>query len=145
VAEESGLIALLDDWVLEEAVAPSARWSPMIRADRTFSVAANLSARRMSDRLLPETVQGLLTRYGLDPHRLTLEVTESTIISTMNTASGVVQAPCDIGVGISLDDFGTGLSALSYIGNLPQHIIKIDRSFIEQLECDGAAGRSPTR
>jgi EAL domain-containing protein (putative c-di-GMP-specific phosphodiesterase class I) len=144
VAEESGLISLIDGWALEEAIAQTARWSSAIPPDYPFSVSVNVSARRMSEANLPQTIEKLLLEHELPPQRIALEITETTMISTMSTARRVLDALSGIGISLAVDDFGTGFSSLSYLSQLPVDAIKIDRSFIEQLTSDEAAGRAIT-
>jgi len=144
VAEESGLISLVDGWVLEEAIAQTARWDSMIPADHPFSVSVNVSARRMSEVNLPEAVQSLLAKHELAAQRIAIEITETTLISTASTARSVLDELSGIGISLAVDDFGTGFSSLSYLSQLPLDAIKIDRSFIEQLNSDEATGSAIT-
>jgi diguanylate cyclase (GGDEF)-like protein/PAS domain S-box-containing protein len=144
VAEESGLISLVDSWVLEEAVEQTARWDEMIPPDRAFSVSVNLSARRMSEAKLPRTIASLLALNQLAAQRLAIEITETTLISTVNTARSVLNDISALGVSLAVDDFGTGFSSLNYLSQLPLDAIKIDRSFVEQLNSDQEKGAAIT-
>jgi diguanylate cyclase (GGDEF)-like protein/PAS domain S-box-containing protein len=140
VAEESGLIGQIDGWVLEEAVERAALWDNLMEPDYPFSVAVNVSARRLSESRLPWLVESLLQRHGLAPGRIALEITETTLISAVSTARSVLEELSRLGVSLAVDDFGTGFSSLSYLSELPIDAIKIDRSFIEQLSTDEATG-----
>jgi diguanylate cyclase (GGDEF)-like protein/PAS domain S-box-containing protein len=144
MAEESGLISLVDGWVLEEAVAQTARWDGMIPPGRAFSVSVNLSARRMSEAKLPKTISGLLEKYELAAQRLAIEITETTLISTVSTARSVLNDISALGVSLAVDDFGTGFSSLNYLSQLPLDAIKIDRTFVEQLNSDQEKGAAIT-
>ena len=144
IAEESGLVGLVDNWMLANAIAQATKWDSELPSDQSFSVAVNLSARRVSDLQFPAFVRRLLETHGLPPERLTLEVTESTLISMMDRAVQVLQELSDMGIRLALDDFGTGFSSLSYLSHLPLDVIKIDRSFVEDLEGEGSAGREIT-
>jgi diguanylate cyclase (GGDEF)-like protein/PAS domain S-box-containing protein len=144
VAEESGLISLVDGWVLEEAVAQTARWDQIIPVERAFSVSVNLSARQMSEAKLPHTIESLLEQNELAAQRLAIEITETTLISTVSTARRVLSDISALGVTLAVDDFGTGFSSLNYLSQLPVDAIKIDRSFVEQLRSDEEKGAAIT-
>jgi diguanylate cyclase len=134
-AERSGLIEPMTHWVLEEALRQSRQW--MDRAaphvPRAFSMAVNLSARSLLDASLPDVVQGALSRWGVAPHLLDLEITETIIMTDPARARRVLTELADIGVTLSIDDFGTGYSSLAYLRDLPVHQLKIDRSFVQEL------------
>jgi diguanylate cyclase (GGDEF)-like protein/PAS domain S-box-containing protein len=140
VAEESGLITRIDTWVLEEAIRQTAIWDSIVPGDKPFSVSANSSARQLGRAQLPELVTGLLEQYGLPPQRIALEITETTLISAASTAGDVLNALSGIGIGLALDDFGMGFSSLSYLGKFPLDVIRIDRTFIEQLTSGDPTG-----
>jgi diguanylate cyclase (GGDEF)-like protein/PAS domain S-box-containing protein len=128
VAEESGLIVPLGQWVLETACAEAASWPG------SWSVAVNLSPVQFRQPDLAEMVAETLTRTDLAPHRLELEVTEGVLISDPDQALATLTRLRAQGIRISLDDFGTGYSSLSYLRNFPFDKLKIDRSFIQ--DCD---------
>ena len=134
VAEETGLIGPIGEWVLGEACEQVARWS----ADRpdspplTLSVAVNLSARQMAGPGLVEAVKKAIGRTGIDPAALCLEITESQLVSDAD-ATRTLLALKGLGVRLAIDDFGTGYSSLSYLKRLPVHSLKIDSSFVEGL------------
>jgi diguanylate cyclase (GGDEF)-like protein len=134
-AERSGLIEPMTHWVLEEALRQSRRWMDLAapHAPRAFSMAVNLSARSLLDASLPDVVQGALSRWGVAPHLLDLEITETIIMTDPARARRVLTELADIGVTLSIDDFGTGYSSLAYLRDLPVHQLKIDRSFVQEL------------
>ncbi len=144
VAEETGLISQIDTWTIEEAVRQVAEWSPLIPDDRPFSVSANASARQLSRPDLPVLVSGLLEKHGVAPQRIAIEITETTLISAVSTARSVIDSLHEIGVGLALDDFGMGFSSLSYLSRFPLDVIKIDRSFIDQLGMEDPTGEAIT-
>jgi diguanylate cyclase (GGDEF)-like protein len=123
IAEETGLIVELGDWVLRRACADAMLWP------KSINVAVNLSAKQFVLRAnLIDDIKAALSAAGLDAERLEVEITESTIIEAKD-ALGQLQAISAAGVKISLDDFGTGYSSLSYLRQFPVDKIKIDRSF----------------
>ncbi|HVI51466.1 MAG TPA: EAL domain-containing protein [Candidatus Sulfotelmatobacter sp.] len=132
LAEETGLILPIGDWVLGEACRQIAEWRdrglPLIR------VAVNVSARQFTNELLCERVGKLLEQYRLSAEMLEIELTESTVMADPERAVGQLQKLRDIGVAVSVDDFGTGYSSLSYLKKLPLSTIKIDRTFVRHLD-----------
>ncbi len=134
VAEASGLITPLGDWVLREACRRTRQWQmqglPEIR------VAVNLSARQFRDPGLVERVQRVIADSGLDPRHLELEITESTVMQDSEAAAGTLHALKALGITLSVDDFGTGYSSLSYLKLFPIDALKIDRSFVRDIITD---------
>ena len=128
LAEESGIILQLGEWVLRTACAEAARWP------RAFSVAVNLSPIQIIKGDLPRLVQTILLETGLDPARLELEVTESVLIKDIDRALHVLRRLRALGIRIAMDDFGTGYSSLSYLQSFPFDKLKIDRSFIQSVD-----------
>jgi diguanylate cyclase (GGDEF)-like protein len=127
VAEETGLIAAIGEWVLREACATAARWPEHV------SVAVNLSPIQFGrNRNLVEQVKAALTAASLNPERLELEITESVLIADDESALSVLKQLKALGVRVALDDFGTGYSSLSYLRRFPFDKIKIDRSFVHE-------------
>ena len=124
LAEETGLIMQLGDWVIEEACRAAAVWPDYI------SVALNLSARQLILPALPTTVSEALARYKLKANRLELEVTESVFLGDSEGSLDVLKRLRALGVGIALDDFGTGYSSLGYLNKAVFHKLKIDGSFV---------------
>jgi diguanylate cyclase (GGDEF)-like protein len=130
VAERSGLIGPLTTRVLEASIAACAAW----RAEgHDLGVAVNLSARSLHDADLVEEVARLLRRHDVPADRLTLEVTEGSVMADPARAVALLHELRDLGVRLSVDDFGTGYSSLSYLKRLPVHEVKIDRSFVSGL------------
>ena len=127
LAEETGLIVPLGDWVLRQACLDAAGWS------RDVCVAVNLSPVQFKNPSLVSTVKEALGASGLPAHRLELEITESVLLQNSEATLAVLHELRGFGVRISLDDFGTGYSSLSYLRSFPFDKIKIDRSFVSEL------------
>jgi len=134
IAERSGLIGPLTTYVLDSSLAAVAQWRA---AGIDIGVAVNLSTRSLHDADLVEEVDRLLRRHGVPAHRLTLEVTESSVMADPARAVALLHRLRDLGVRLSVDDFGTGYSSLSYLKRLPVQEVKIDRSFITSLREGG--------
>lgn len=131
LAEDSGLIVELGDWVMRHACAQLAAWRKAGLVDDQLRVAINISPRQLSDPRLLERVTGALTACGLKAAALSLEVTESALVEDSDAALANLEAIKELGVAIALDDFGVGFSSLSRIRELPPvDMIKIDRSFV---------------
>ena len=130
LAENTGLIRELTVQVLENALRQARRWE---EEGTPIPVAVNLSARSLLDAGFPDQVEDLLRRTRLDPGRLELEITESTIMADPVRASEVVARLHAMGIRLAVDDFGTGYSSLSYLRQLPIAGIKIDKSFVLQM------------
>jgi len=130
VAERSGLIGPLTTRVLHESLAAVADWR---RQGFDICIAVNLSTRSLHDADLVEEVTRLLRRHDVPASRLTLEVTEGSVMADPTRAIALLQGLRDHGVRLSVDDFGTGYSSLSYLKRLPVHEVKIDRSFVTGL------------
>jgi EAL domain-containing protein (putative c-di-GMP-specific phosphodiesterase class I)/CHASE2 domain-containing sensor protein len=128
-AEQNDRIGKLTDFVLDQAISVAAQ---MNAAGPEFHIAANLSARLLTDRSFPSRLAGMLLKHLLEPELLTLELTETSAI-TSGDSFETLQALCDLGVQISIDDYGTGLSTLNYLKKVPASEIKIDQSFIRGL------------
>jgi diguanylate cyclase (GGDEF)-like protein/PAS domain S-box-containing protein len=127
LAEETGLIVPLGDWVLRRACMDAAQWS------QDVGVAVNLSPVQFKNLNLAASVKDALKDSGLPAHRLELEITESVLLQNSEATLSVLHELRGFGVRISLDDFGTGYSSLSYLRSFPFDKIKIDRSFITEL------------
>ncbi len=130
LAEETGFIVALGQWVLQEAVRQAAEWH---RAGLDCQVAVNVSALQFQQTHFVEEVSRLLVEHGLPPYLLELELTESILIRDAEEALERLQALADLGVQLALDDFGTGYSSMAYLKRFPLHKLKIDRSFIASL------------
>jgi diguanylate cyclase (GGDEF)-like protein/PAS domain S-box-containing protein len=133
VAEHSGLIRPLTQWVLERALEEAARWT---RTGLPLGVSVNLSSRNLLEEDLPLRLAELLGRHGVAPEQLTLEITESVIMDDPDRARSTMLRIRELGVGIAVDDFGTGYSSLAYLTRLPVTELKIDKSFVMRLESD---------
>jgi EAL domain-containing protein (putative c-di-GMP-specific phosphodiesterase class I) len=138
LAEETGLITMIGAWVLREACAQNRRWQ--LAGLPQLAVAVNLSACQLQrDELLP-LVRGALEESALAPHWLELEITETAIMQDADLAVALLEELKAIGVGLSLDDFGTGYSSLNYLRRFPLDCLKIDRSFVSEINCGGSEG-----
>jgi diguanylate cyclase (GGDEF)-like protein len=131
VAEETGLIVPLGEWVLRRACAEAAQWPDSVR------VAVNLSPVQFRNRGLVTTVTQALAAAGLSPARLEIEITEAALLQKDEMTVAMLHQLRALGVRISMDDFGTGYSSLSYLRSFPFDKIKIDRSFIADIERNG--------
>ncbi len=140
LAESTGLIEGLTPLVLEAGLAACRSWAA--EDEYPISVAVNLSARNISDPLLPTRVAAAIARIGLPADRVILEITESSVMGDPAQTLPVLHQLRDLGVTLSLDDFGTGYSSLSYLQRLPVGEVKIDRSFVQGLSGES---RSSTR
>lgn len=131
LAEETGLIIPIGEWVIQEACRLAAEWPD------NLSVAVNISPKQFSGQGLPQTILQALAHSGLHPSRLELEITESIFIANVERTLATLHSLRDLGVRIALDDFGTGYSSLSYLRSFPFDKVKIDRSFVQDLEKGG--------
>jgi diguanylate cyclase (GGDEF)-like protein/PAS domain S-box-containing protein len=128
VAEEIGLIGQIGAWVLKRACLEAAKWPDDIH------IAVNLSPAQFRHRAVVLDVVAALGVSGLPAHRLEIEITESVLLQDTQSNLGILGELRDLGIGISLDDFGTGYSSLAYLQKFSFHKIKIDRSFVNDLE-----------
>ncbi len=128
LAEETGLVVPLGTWVLRTALAWLSTWP-----DATTGVAVNVAGRQVADPGFADLVRAELAASGVEPHRLTLEITERTAVEDLARAGAVLQPLRALGVHVALDDFGTGFSSLGYLAGLPVDELKIDRRFVAGL------------
>ncbi|XHS79042.1 putative bifunctional diguanylate cyclase/phosphodiesterase [Burkholderiaceae bacterium UC74_6] len=135
VAEESGFVVAIGEWVLREAVNQAAEW---LREGRPMQVAVNVSALQFQQAHFVETVAEALRASGLPPSMLELELTESVLLRDADEALNRMQALAQLGVCMSIDDFGTGYSSLGYLKRFPIQRLKIDRSFVKGLPGDAS-------
>jgi diguanylate cyclase (GGDEF)-like protein len=135
IAEESGLIVPIGEWVLKSAIAQSRAWHAAGVPEVTFAV--NLSARQFLDTDIVDTVAGAMRGAGLPPGVLELELTESISIDDPERSAALMARLRALGLTLSIDDFGTGYSSLSYLKRLPVDKLKIDRSFILDMHQSG--------
>ncbi len=143
VAEDTGLIIPIGEWVLRTACQQTKKWQES--GYHPFPIAVNLSARQFCQPDLVEMVNRILTKTGLDPKFLELEITESLIMQDVEAAITTMEELNDLGVSLAIDDFGTGYSSLSYLKRFPIAKLKIDRSFVTdvtQSEDDAAIATS---
>ncbi len=134
LAEKTGLIIPIGEWVLHEACGQMKRWYDSGFTD--WRIAVNLSALQFSHVGLVDTVADALATHGLPANCLTLEITETTAMSDADASMTVLQKLSDMHVDLSIDDFGTGYSSLMYLKRLPANELKIDRGFVRDLEHD---------
>jgi EAL domain-containing protein (putative c-di-GMP-specific phosphodiesterase class I) len=135
VAEDSGLIVPIGEWVLECACAQIGAWQRTVRPGLRLSV--NLSVGQVMDgERLYRAVEQSVERAGIDAATLELEITESHLMQNLEDKAALFNRLGDLGVGIAIDDFGTGYSSLSYLKKLPVDSIKIDSSFVRDIEDD---------
>jgi diguanylate cyclase (GGDEF)-like protein len=134
LAEETGLIVSIGEWVLATACAQTKAWQD--QGLTNLEVAVNLSARQFADAGLLPKLTRIIYSSGLDPSSLELEITESVVMSRAECAITVLEQLKSIGVQIAIDDFGTGYSSLGYLKRFPIDTIKVDRSFIMDIPAD---------
>lgn len=134
VAEETGMIVSMGRWILEESCRQIAEWQET--AGNQLSVSVNLSAKQLMHPSLTGQIKSILEQAGLSPRQLKLEVTESTVMEHSDRALSVLNELDELGVLLSTDDFGTGYSSLSYLQRFPFDRLKIDRTFIDKMDCD---------
>jgi diguanylate cyclase (GGDEF)-like protein/PAS domain S-box-containing protein len=132
VAEESGLVLPLGDWVLEQACEAAVRWNDT-HPGAPIVMAVNLSARQFQQPDLCERLSAVLARTGLDPQLLTLEITETVVMDDTEVTLATLRALKRLRVRLAIDDFGTGYSSLSYLKRFPVDAIKVDKSFVDGL------------
>jgi EAL domain-containing protein (putative c-di-GMP-specific phosphodiesterase class I) len=140
LAEDSGLIVPLGAWVLRQACRQGAQWEDRrVAAGESpgrINISVNVSAQQLADSTFPRQVASALAESGLDPDRLWLEITESTLMSTGDASVAALAALRGLGAHLEIDDFGTGYSSLSYLKRLPVETLKVDQSFVDELDCD---------
>ncbi len=133
IAEETGLISNIDRWVLQEAARQMKAWLSLNQQISLKKVSVNLSSDFCFHPNLKQEIAKILQDIGLPPGHLTLEITETALIRNPEAATAILKQLKDLGIRLSLDDFGTGYSSLSYLHRFPVDILKIDRSFIANL------------
>jgi diguanylate cyclase (GGDEF)-like protein len=144
IAEDTGLINTIGAWALLEALTELRRWISEGIVEETTTISVNVSPRQIADPHFGDIVQEALTRSGVSPHLLWLEVTESMMLSEPEIARSTLRRVRAMGVRLALDDFGTGYSSLSLLQQFPLQRIKIDRAFIQGV-ADRANDRSLVR
>ncbi|MDZ4878739.1 MAG: hypothetical protein CLLPBCKN_008176 [Chroococcidiopsis cubana SAG 39.79] len=134
VAEETGLILPLGIWVLQEACTQMRAWHEEFPSDPPLSVSVNVSGKQFAQVDLVDKIRQILVETSFDPHCLKLEITESTIVEDLASAKAKLIQLQELGIQVSIDDFGTGYSSLSYLSRFPINFLKIDRSFIQDID-----------
>lgn len=136
VAEKSGFIVQIGTWVLEESISTFAKWRRGY--DHPMILSINISAIQYKKQKFVETLIHILEEYGVNPKEVELEITETVLIDDFEEVTEKLHKLREYGIRISLDDFGTGFSSLSYLKGLPIDTLKIDKSFVDTLETDAA-------
>jgi diguanylate cyclase (GGDEF)-like protein/PAS domain S-box-containing protein len=136
IAEQSGLIIPLGEWVLNQACADLSRWQgPWLAAHGSaLYMSVNVSPRQLQSAHFLEMIDTTLAGHAIDPSSLTLEITESCLVEDSEVVRLCLQQLDERGIRLSLDDFGTGYSSLSYLRRLPIRVLKIDRSFVKAMD-----------
>jgi diguanylate cyclase (GGDEF)-like protein/PAS domain S-box-containing protein len=133
IAEETGLIIPIGQWVLEEACRQIRKWQEQFPQHPPLQVSVNLSGKQFTQANLIEQIRRVLRETGIDPRTLKLEITESMMMENIDTAINMLKQLRAIGIELSMDDFGTGYSSLSYLHRFPISTLKIDRSFVSRM------------
>jgi len=141
VAEETGVILPIGDWVLREACRQARVWHDALPPGRAPAVAVNLSARQIAEPGLAARVAAALADSGLPPDGLVLEITESILMKDRDLAMSRLGELKALGVGLAVDDFGTGYSSLTYLRGFPVDILKIDKAFVDDVADDAEAAQ----
>ncbi|BAS57475.1 MULTISPECIES: sensor domain-containing protein [Leptolyngbya] len=137
IAEETGLIIPLGQWVLREACRQLKQWQDEFSSEPPLTVSVNLSSRQFSQPSLINQIRQILVETGIDAHCLKLEITESAIMENTESAMDMLLQLKAMGIQLSVDDFGTGYSSLGYLYRFPMDVLKIDRSFVSRVDVDG--------
>ena len=136
IAEETGLIVPIGDWILRTACEQNARWNR--EGHRGLRVSVNVSSQQFLEPGLADVVKSALDQSGLAPISLELEITESSLLRDVEVTVNTLRRLKDLGVRLAIDDFGTGYSSLAYLKRLPIDVLKIDQSFVRALTTDPA-------
>lgn len=139
VAEETGLIIPIGQWVLREVCRQLRQWQSEFPNAESLSINVNLCVKQFMQANLLEELQQMLQQNALDPSTLNLEITESAVMESTTSAATILRQLKELGVELSIDDFGTGYSALSYLHRFPIKTLKIDRSFVSRMDGNGNA------
>jgi EAL domain-containing protein (putative c-di-GMP-specific phosphodiesterase class I) len=134
VAEETGLIGALGELILIESCRQMRRWQQQYPRPTLLGISVNVSTKQLAQANIADRVQHILLETGLPPSSLTLEITESALMQNLKAGAGVIKQLHDLTVRLHIDDFGTGYSSLSYLHSFPVDTLKVDRSFVSQME-----------
>jgi EAL domain-containing protein (putative c-di-GMP-specific phosphodiesterase class I) len=140
LAESSGLIIPIGEWVLATACAQLAEWTPR-RGRSPLAVSVNLSAAQLLEPGLRDTVVGAISDAGVDPASVCLELTERAFLNEPDYVADTMRSLAELGVQLALDDFGTGYSSLRWLAEIPLDVLKVDRSFVSALGNEGRSAR----
>ncbi len=132
LAEETGLISAIGFWMLRQACGQMSAWQ--VKYKRELGISVNVSTRQLSQSDVAEQVQRVLKETGLDAKSLTLEITESALMQNLKSSAAVIKRLNDMAVKLYIDDFGTGYSSLSYLHSFPVDTLKVDKSFVSQMD-----------
>jgi diguanylate cyclase (GGDEF)-like protein/PAS domain S-box-containing protein len=133
VAEETGMIVPLGEWVMREACRQMNGWQKMFPLDHPLFITVNLSSKQFSQNQLISSFAMILQETGVKPQSVKLEITESVVMENIDTATDMLRQLRSLGVKLAIDDFGTGYSSLSYLHRFPIDTLKIDRSFVTRM------------
>jgi EAL domain-containing protein (putative c-di-GMP-specific phosphodiesterase class I) len=133
LAEETGLILPIGSWVLDAACEQLARWHRETAATRDLMVSVNVSARQLMEATFVDELRAVVSRHGVRPGNLVLELTESVLIDDVPGVTRTLEALKELGVRLAIDDFGTGYSSMNYVSRFPIDVLKIDQSFVEEV------------
>lgn len=133
MAEETGLIIPIGQWVLEEACRQIHKWQEQFPQYPPLQISVNLSVKQFMNKDLIEHIKTALRETGVDPHSLKLEITESMVMENVEAAIEMLEQMRSLGIELSIDDFGTGYSSLSYLHRFPISTLKVDRSFVSRM------------
>lgn len=136
LAEETGLIVPIGQWVLKAACRQMQAWQPILPVASPFVMTVNVSSKQLMQRDLTEQIRQILAETGLNPRSLKLEITESVIMENAKSVKAALQELKALDICLGIDDFGTGYSSLSYLHRFPIDSLKIDRSFVGQMGAD---------
>ena len=140
VAEETGLLSTIDEWVLSEAVGQAASWHHRFGGRDFSGVAVNVTTRHLADAGFAHDVISLLDAHSLPHDHLHVEVTERVLMEASNSAMSGLRTLRDAGIKVGLDDFGTGYSSLAYLRQFPLDFVKIDKLFIRDITAAAGEG-----
>ena len=132
IAEDTGLIKQLGEWVIQQACKDLKYLQQYIKANMKFAI--NISPNQLKETSFSQVIAAKMEEYQLSPEALELEITESVLINDLGETKANLEALCDKGIRLSIDDFGTGYSSLGYLQKYPFSTLKIDRSFVSQIE-----------